>query len=93
MSRFKEDIRRKGQEVLEYIEKNNKKAIVLAGRPYHLDKEINHGIDRLIVSQGFCVLTEDSIAHLGKLDEPLRVVDQWAYHSRLYRAASFCGKK
>ncbi|WP_027308813.1 2-hydroxyacyl-CoA dehydratase [Caloramator sp. ALD01] len=92
LDRFKEDIRRKGQEVLEYIEKNHKKAIVLAGRPYHLDKEINHGIDRLIVSQGFCVLTEDSIAHLGKLDEPLRVVDQWAYHSRLYRAASFVAK-
>lgn len=90
---FKQEIRDKGKEVIEYINKNNKKAVVLAGRPYHLDKEINHGIDRLIVSQGFCVLTEDSVAHLENLEEPLRVVDQWAYHSRLYRAATFVAKQ
>jgi len=62
---------------------------VLAGRPYHLDPEINHGIPNIITGFGMAVLTEDSIAHLGKVQQPLRVVDQWTYHSRLYRAASF----
>ncbi|WP_334307517.1 acyl-CoA dehydratase activase-related protein [Paraclostridium sp. AKS73] len=62
---------------------------MLAGRPYHIDPEINHGIPELINSLDMAVLTEDSVAHLGKLEEPLRVVDQWTYHSRLYRAANF----
>ena len=60
---FKEDIRKKGQETVEYIEKNNLKGIVLAGRPYHVDPEVNHGIDTLITSLGLCVLTEDSISN------------------------------
>ncbi len=91
--RFKEDIRNKGEEALKYIEKNNLKGIVLAGRPYHVDPEINHGIDTLITSLGLCVLTEDSISHLGEAKRPIRVVDQWVFHARLYAAAEVVGKK
>lgn len=86
---FKEDIRRKGEEVLKYLEETGRKGIVLAGRPYHIDPEINHGIPNLITDFGMAVLTEDSIAHLGEVERPLRVVDQWMYHSRLYAAASY----
>ncbi|MDK2904436.1 MAG: hypothetical protein PWR12_512 [Eubacteriaceae bacterium] len=86
---FKEDIRRKGEEALDFLKKTGKKGIVLAGRPYHLDPEVNHGLDNIITSLGMAVLTEDSIAHLAieEKDERLRVLDQWKYHSRLYRAA------
>lgn len=90
--KFKEDIQKKGEEVLQYIEEKGIKGIVLAGRPYHLDKAINHGIPELITSLGMAVLTEDSIAHLGKAERPLRVLDQWVYHARLYRAATFVAK-
>lgn len=83
----KRDIRQKGEETLKYLKETGKKGIVLAGRPYHIDPEINHGIPQIITSHGFAVLTEDSIAHLGKTERPLRVVDQWKYHSRLYAAA------
>ena len=89
---FKNDIRKKGEETLTYLEKNNLKGIVLAGRPYHTDPEVNHGIDTLITSLGLCVLTEDSISHLTEAKRPLRVVDQWVYHARLYAAADFVGK-
>lgn len=88
----KEDIRRKGAETVEYIEQNNLKGIVLAGRPYHIDPEINHGIDTLITSLGLCVLTEDSISDKTEVKRPIRVVDQWVFHARLYAAADFVGK-
>ncbi|MCY6957915.1 2-hydroxyacyl-CoA dehydratase [Clostridium brassicae] len=83
------DIRVKGEEVIKYLKKTGKKGIVLAGRPYHVDPEINHGIASLITEYDMAVLTEDSIDHLGKVKRPLRVVDQWVYHSRLYAAAEF----
>lgn len=88
---FREDMRKKGEETLKYIEENEMTGIVIAGRPYHIDPEINHGIPEMIVSYGVAVLTEDSIAHLGvdKVPRPLNVRDQWAYHSRLYAAASY----
>ena len=86
---FKARIREKGEEVLDYLEKTGGKGIVLAGRPYHIDPEINHGIPELIREFGMAVLTEDSVAHLGSTARPLRVVDQWMYHTRLYSAASF----
>ncbi|MBE6030379.1 MAG: 2-hydroxyglutaryl-CoA dehydratase [Clostridiales bacterium] len=89
--RFKEDIRNKAEEYIEWARKNGKKCIVLAGRPYHLDPEINHGIDKLITTYDMVVLTEDSVAHLGNLPRPIRVLDQWMYHSRLYKAADFVG--
>ena len=88
----KNDIREKGKETVKYIEENNLKGIVLAGRPYHIDPEINHGIDTLITSLGLCVLTEDSISDKAEAKHPLRVVDQWVFHARLYAAADFVGK-
>ncbi|MBZ2175822.1 2-hydroxyacyl-CoA dehydratase [Schnuerera sp. xch1] len=91
--RYTKDIQRKGEETLEYIEKEGIKGIVLAGRPYHIDKAINHGIPGLVTSLGMAVLTEDSIAHLGKTERPLRVLDQWVYHARLYRAANFVAQQ
>ncbi|NLI92690.1 MAG: 2-hydroxyacyl-CoA dehydratase [Peptococcaceae bacterium] len=87
--KVKEDIRKKGEEVIEWLKKNGGKGIVLSGRPYHLDQEVNHGIPNIITSLGMAVLTEDSVAHLGKVKRPLRVLDQWMYHSRLYEAADF----
>ena len=89
---YKNDIRNKGEETLKYINDNHLHGIVLAGRPYHTDPEINHGIDTLITSLGLCVLTEDSVSHLTEAKRPLRVVDQWVYHARLYAAADFVGK-
>lgn len=86
---FKADIAQKGEQVLDYIEKKHIKGIVLAGRPYHLDPHINHGIPELITSLGMAVLTEDSIAHLSNDEKKLRVVNQWTYHSRLYKAAQY----
>ncbi|MBQ3924869.1 MAG: 2-hydroxyacyl-CoA dehydratase, partial [Firmicutes bacterium] len=86
---FHRDIKRAGEEALEYARKNGKKAVVLAGRPYHLDPEINHGIDKLIASYDMVVLSEDSVEHLARFERPVRVLDQWMYHSRMYRAASF----
>ncbi|WP_302783241.1 acyl-CoA dehydratase activase-related protein, partial [Adlercreutzia equolifaciens] len=84
---FKRDIRTKGVETLAWMEKTGTRGIVLAGRPYHQDPEINHAIPELLTSFGLAVLTEDSVAHLGQLERPIRVVDQWMYHTRLYAAA------
>ncbi len=89
LSLVRNDIRKKGEETLEYLRKSNKRGIVLAGRPYHTDPEINHGIPELITSYGLAVLTEDSISHLKQPDRPLIVMDQWMYHSRLYAAAEY----
>ena len=88
---FKKEIREKGAEYLAYAREHGKKAIVLAGRPYHVDPEINHGIDKMISSFDMVVLTEDSVAGLSDLARPIRVCDQWMYHSRLYKAAEFVG--
>ncbi|MDR2888229.1 MAG: 2-hydroxyacyl-CoA dehydratase [Lachnospiraceae bacterium] len=87
--RTREDIQNKGEEVLAYLQTTGKRGIVLAGRPYHVDPEIHHGIPELITSYGCAVLTEDSISHLAKPERPLLVSDQWMYHSRLYAAASY----
>ncbi len=84
---FKRDIRAKGEETLAWMEQTGTHGIVLAGRPYHNDPEINHAIPELLTSFGLAVLTEDSIAHLGQLERPIRLVDQWMYHTRLYAAA------
>ena len=83
------DMQKKGEEVLSILEKEGKRGIVLAGRPYHIDPEINHGIPEMITSYGVAVLTEDSVSHLAKPDRPLIVSDQWMYHSRLYCAATY----
>ena len=86
---FHNAMRRKGDEALRWIEEHDAHGIVLAGRPYHNDPEINHAIPELVHSFGFAVLTEDSVAHKMLPERPIRVVDQWMFHSRLYRAARF----
>ncbi|MDE5950480.1 MAG: acyl-CoA dehydratase activase, partial [Acetatifactor sp.] len=83
------DMQKKGEETLQYLKETGKRGIVLAGRPYHIDPEINHGIPELITSYDIAVLTEDSISHLAEPERPLIVSDQWMYHSRLYAAASY----
>ncbi len=90
-AKFKETMRKKGEETLEYLKANGKRGIVLAGRPYHVDPEINHGLPEMISGYGFAVLTEDSVAHLEQVVRPIRVVDQWTYHTRLYAAAHVVG--
>lgn len=85
----KEDIRNEGKCVLRQMRKNKGRGIVLAGRPYHIDPEINHGIPEMIASYGFTVLTEDSLPIDFEPERPLRVTDQWVYHSRLYTAAEY----
>ncbi|HIU88339.1 MAG TPA: 2-hydroxyacyl-CoA dehydratase [Candidatus Avilachnospira avistercoris] len=85
----KKDTEKKGEEVLSWMEKTGHRGIVLAGRPYHVDPEINHGIADMITSYGFAVLTEDSVSHLAEVERPIIVTDQWMYHTRLYRAATF----
>ena len=89
LAQARTDVEKKGEEVLQYLKDTGKHGIVLAGRPYHIDPEINHGIADMITSYGFAVLTEDSVSHLGKVERPLVVTDQWMYHSRLYAAAAF----
>lgn len=83
------DMQKKGEETLEWMEKTGNRGIVLAGRPYHCDPEVNHGIPELINSYDFAVLTEDSVAHLAEVPKPILATDQWMYHTRLYRAAEF----
>ncbi|MFZ5944633.1 MAG: acyl-CoA dehydratase activase-related protein [Bacillota bacterium] len=88
----KDKLRKKGEETIKFLQEKGGRGIVLAGRPYHIDPAINHGIPKMITSLGFAVFTEDSIAHLGKINRPLNVTDQWAYHTRLYAAASYISK-
>ncbi len=88
-TRARRDIEEKGEETLRFLGESGRHGIVLAGRPYHIDPEINHGIPELINSYGMAVLTEDSISHLAEIERPIRVNDQWMYHTRLYAAASY----
>ena len=91
--RAKADIRARGAEVLARMKAEGRRGVVLAGRPYHIDPEINHGIPELIASYGLDVLTEDSLPFLTDPSRPLRVLDQWVYHSRLYNAAEFVSRR
>ncbi len=90
--RARAEIRAEGKRILDDLERTGKCGIILAGRPYHIDPEINHGIPELIASCGLAVLTEDSIPLEDSAARPLRVVDQWAYHSRLYLAAEYAAR-
>ncbi|MDR2451500.1 MAG: acyl-CoA dehydratase activase-related protein, partial [Candidatus Accumulibacter sp.] len=92
-NRMKADVARQGETVLDYLKETGRHGIILAGRPYHIDPGIHHGIPQIVTSLGMAVLTEDSVAHLGRLNAPLSVVDQWTYHGRLYRAASLAGEE
>ncbi len=89
----KDDIRAEGVRALQEMEQNRGRGIVLSGRPYHIDPEINHGIPELIASYGLTVFTEDSLPVSDHEERPLRVVDQWVYHSRMYSAAEFVAKR
>ena len=89
----KADVRKAGKAALDWMEHTGKRGIVLAGRPYHIDPEINHGIPELIASYDLAVLTEDSLPIDFAPQRPIRVVDQWVYHSRLYSAAEFVLKR
>lgn len=91
MEQFHKDIQQKGEDTLYQMKMNDEKGIVLAGRPYHSDPAINHGIADIITQEGFHVLTEDSISHVENVDR-LRVVNQWVYHSRVYAAAKVVRK-
>ena len=81
-------IRKEGEYAVDYARKNSKRIMILAGRPYHIDPEIGHGIDKLAVSLGFVVVSEDSICHLTEKPS-VHVLNQWTYHARLYRAARY----
>ena len=85
----RKDMQKKGEETIQFLNETGNRGIVLAGRPYHIDPEVNHGIPELINSYGIAVLTEDSISHLHPAEHPLNVMDQWMYHSRLYAAANY----
>ena len=89
LTKTREIMYRKGEETIAWLKAHGKHGIVLAGRPYHIDNEINHGIPELITSYGIAVLTEDSVSHLHQPERPLIVSDQWMYHSRLYAAANY----
>ena len=89
LTKTRETMYRKGEETIAWLKTHGKHGIVLAGRPYHIDNEINHGIPELITSYGIAVLTEDSVSHLHQPERPLIVSDQWMYHSRLYAAANY----
>ena len=89
----KADIRAEGKRLIEKMESEGGRGIVIAGRPYHADPEINHGIPELIASYGLTVLTEDSLPIDFEPTRPIRVLDQWVYHSRLYAAAEFVSKR
>ena len=84
-----DDIRKEGERAIEYARNEGKRILILAGRPYHTDSEIGHGIDKLCRSLGFTVVSEDSIWHLAKERPTVNVLNQWTYHSRLYNAAQF----
>lgn len=88
LEKFRSDTAAKAKEIITQARAEGRNIIVLAGRPYHIDKEINHGIHKLITSLGMAVVTEDSVAHLAKTPK-LGVLNQWTYHSRLYRAARY----
>ncbi len=81
-------VRKEGERAVAYAKEQGKRVMILAGRPYHIDPEIGHGIDKLAVSLGFVVVSEDSVAHLSER-QPVHVLNQWTYHARLYRAARY----
>ena len=85
----RQDMRKKGEETIKFLNETGNRGIVLAGRPYHIDPEVNHGLPEMITSYNIAVLTEDSVSHLNPVERPLNVMDQWMYHSRLYAAANY----
>ena len=89
---YKNKVAEAGNDAIRYMREHGKKGIILSGRPYHVDPEINHGIDDLITQQDMVVLSEDSVSWKIKAARPVRILDQWVYHSRLYKAAIYAGQ-
>ena len=89
--KYMADIRAEGRRALDYAEEHGRRVMILAGRPYHIDPEIGHGIDGLASSLGFVVVSEDSVSELAQ-SPTLHVLNQWTYHARLYRAAMFASQ-
>jgi len=85
---YKAELRKEGERAIEYARSNGKRIMILAGRPYHIDPEIGHGIDKLATSLGFVVVSEDSMCHLAPV-QYVNVLDQWTFHARLYRSARY----
>jgi len=91
LEKYHADVRKKADEILRRAEEEGKQVIILAGRPYHLDNEINHGVNKLLTSLNLAVLSEDSVFDRGA-EVKVDVLNQWTYHARLYRAADFAAK-
>ena len=89
LERYREDVRQKGKEIIQEAKEKNIPVILLVGRPYHLDPEINHGIPEMIQSYNLAIVSEDSVYHMDTPKDELSIVNQWSYHARLYHAASF----
>lgn len=89
MEHYREDVRKKGAEILRTAKEKKLPIILLIGRPYHIDPEINHGIPEMIQSYNLAIVSEDSVYHMDAPEEALYIVNQWSYHARLYHAASF----
>ena len=89
LEQYREDVRQKGAEILRIAKEKNLPVILLVGRPYHLDPEINHGIPEMIQSYNLAIVSEDSVYHMDTPKDELSIVNQWSYHARLYHAASF----
>ena len=88
LAEYHRKVVKRGEEIVERAHRDGKRVIVLCGRPYHVDNEINHGIDRLILSLDAYVISEDSISYKEKKHD-VRVLNQWTYHARLYDAAYY----
>ena len=85
---WKSETAAEGRRILDWADQNHRRAVVLAGRPYHVDPEINHGIDKLLNSLGLAVITEDAVSDLVE-PQKVDVLNQWTYHARLYNAAKY----
>lgn len=89
LEQYRADVRKKGAEILQIAKERNIPVILLIGRPYHIDPEINHGIPEMIQSYNLAIVSEDSVYHMDTPEDKLYIVNQWSYHARLYHAASF----
>lgn len=92
LARYKAFIKEEGEKAVSYAKEHGLRVMVLSGRPYHIDPLVGHGIDKLAVSLGFVVVSEDSICHLAPMPD-MHVLNQWTYHARLYRAAMYAAKE
>ncbi len=92
LDKYKEDIRNYGENIIKEATDKKMPIVVLAGRPYHVDPEINHGIPEMIQSYGIAILSEDALYHLDCPEDNLDIVNQWSYHARLYHAASYVAR-